>query len=408
MDGMRAPKVLAVASAADLDFRYGCTPAWWQLWKGLAEIGVDLVVTTYRGRAIESPWWRTVPNPLYHEAELFAAGRGLAARMQRQEFVRRSEHEPGDTAADRAIRSAIWRYVTPRWRRHLERTIDREGGVDAVIVFTVPMAHFRGIPTALRERFDVPVAYYDGDLPMSLPEYGGTDTSGFNYYVGADPSEYDLVVGNSEGSLDRVRALGARRAEVIHWGADPALFHPHDVAKEMDVFFYGHSDKFRQEWMRDLIGEPSRRLEGVDFAIGGYDYRGDVGSARMLGRVPFNVFPRTISSARINVNATRRAHAEVMASSTSRLFELAACGAAIVSNPLAGVERWFEPGRELRVVSGPDEAVEAYAELLDDPGQAEELGSRARERVLDEHTYVHRARRLLDLVGLGVRAEAGV
>ncbi len=97
-----------------------------------------------------------------------------------------------------------------------------------------------------------------------------------------------------------------------------------------------------------------------------------------------------------------------MASSTSRLFELAACGAAIVSNPLAGVERWFEPGRELRIVSGADEAVEAYNELLGDPGQAEELGSRARERVLDEHTYVHRARQLLDLVGLGVPAEAGV
>ena len=34
--GVRAPKILAVASAVDLDFRYGCTPAWWQLWKGMA------------------------------------------------------------------------------------------------------------------------------------------------------------------------------------------------------------------------------------------------------------------------------------------------------------------------------------------------------------------------------------
>ena len=31
----KTPKIVAVASAADLDFRYGCTPAWWQLWKGL-------------------------------------------------------------------------------------------------------------------------------------------------------------------------------------------------------------------------------------------------------------------------------------------------------------------------------------------------------------------------------------
>ena len=61
---MKPPKVLALASATDLDFRYGCTPAWWQIWKGLYAAGVDLIVTPYRGKAIESPWWRTAPNPL--------------------------------------------------------------------------------------------------------------------------------------------------------------------------------------------------------------------------------------------------------------------------------------------------------------------------------------------------------
>ena len=65
---VKAPKILAVASAVDLDFRYGCTPAWWQLWKGMYEVGVDLVVTPYRGRPVESPWWRTAPNPTYTKA----------------------------------------------------------------------------------------------------------------------------------------------------------------------------------------------------------------------------------------------------------------------------------------------------------------------------------------------------
>jgi glycosyltransferase involved in cell wall biosynthesis len=404
---VKAVKVLAVASAVDLDFRYGCTPAWWQLWKALAEEGVDLAVTAYRGRAIESPWWRSVPNPLYREAEAFAAGRGLVARVQRQEFVRRPEVAPADTLADRAVRGAIHRYVTPRWRGHLERTIERER-FDAVIVFTVPMAHLRGIPTALRERFGIPVVYYDGDLPMSLPEYGGTDVSGFNYYVGAEPGEYDLVVGNSEGALNRVRGLGARRTEAVHWAADPELFRPHEVEREVDVLFYGHSDKFRREWMAALIGEPSRQLEDVDFAVGGYDYRGDIGRARTLGRIPFNAFPRAISGARVNLNVTRRPHATTEASSTCRLFELAACGAAIVSNPLAGVERWFDPGRELRIAASADDAVLLYRELLVDPGQAEEMGRRARERVLDEHTYAHRARRLLSLIGLDVPVSARV
>ena len=37
--------------------------------------------------------------------------------------------------------------MTPRWKRHLTKVLERERDVDAVVVFTVPMAHFRGIPT---------------------------------------------------------------------------------------------------------------------------------------------------------------------------------------------------------------------------------------------------------------------
>jgi Glycosyl transferases group 1 len=399
----RTSKIVAVASAADLDFRYGCTPAWWQLWKGMHEVGVDLIVTPYRGRAIESPWWRTAPNPLYHEAEVFAHARDALARLRGDRYVRRDEENPEDTRVDRTVREVIWRYVTPRWRRHLESLLERERDVDAVVVFTVPMAHLRGIPTVLRERFGVPVVFYDGDVPVSLPEFGGMDT-GFNYYHGADPSEYDVVFSNSEGGLERLRELGARRAEALFWAADPELFHPHDVEKAYDVFFYGYGDKFRREWMEALVGEPSRRAQEIDFALGGRDFRGDVGRARLVGEVPFNVFGRAISAARLNLNVTRRAHATVFASSSARPFELAAAGAAIVSNPVEGMDRWFEPGRELLVVSSADEAVATYRELLSDPATAEELGQRARERVLDEHTYAHRARRLLELLGAFVPA----
>ena len=402
---MKATKILAVASAVDLDFRYGCTPAWWQLWKGLHDTGVDLVVTPYRGRPVESPWWRTAPNPTYLEGESFARARDLLARLKGDRYLRRAESEPGDT--DRLVREVVWRWVTPRWQRHLERILERERDVAAVLVFTVPMSHLRGVPTRIRERFGVPVVFYDGDVPMSLPEFGGMDT-GFNYYHGADPSEYDLVVSNSEGGLPRLLELGARRAEAVFWGADPDLFAPRAVEKEMDVFFYGYGDKFRRDWMRELVGEPSRTLPDVDFALGGGDFQGDTGRARRIGDVPFNVFSQAISAARINLNITRRSHATVTASSTARPFELAACGAAIVSNPYAGIERWFEPGSELLLVSSAQEAADAYRDLLADPAAAEQMGARARERVLDEHTYAHRARRLLELVGVSTPAAAVV
>ena len=269
-----------------------------------------------------------------------------------------------------------------------------------MLVFTVPMAHFRGIPTVVRERFDVPVVFYDGDVPMSLPEFGGMDT-GFNYYHGADPSEYDFVISNSDGGVPRLLELGARRVEPVYWAADPEFFAPQPVEKEVDVFFYGYGDKFRGEWTKAMVGEPSRRAPEIDFALGGRDFRGDIGRARLLGDVPFNVFARAIAAARINLNVTRRSHATVPGSSTCRPFELAATGAAVVSNPHEGIDRWFEPGSELLVVDDADTALAAYRELLADAGQAEAMGARARERVLDEHTYAHRARQLLSLLRLG-------
>ncbi|HET7745571.1 MAG TPA: glycosyltransferase [Gaiellaceae bacterium] len=399
---MKAPRILAVASAIDLDFRYGCTPAWWQIWKGMNESGVDLVVTPYRGRPVESPWWRVAPNPTYLEGESYQALRNGLARLKGDRYLRRAEAEPEESAFDKLTRETIHRVVTPRWRRHLEKLVERERP-DAVVVFTVPMAHFRGIPTALRKRFSIPVAFYDGDVPMSLPEYGGMDT-GFNYYHGADPSEYDLVLSNSEGGIPRLLELGARRAEALFWAADPEFFAPQPVEKEVDVFFYGYGDKFRRDWIGTMVGEASRIAPELDIGLGGLDFQGDLGSARLLGDIPFNAFARAISAARVNLNVTRRPHATVPASSTARPFELASSGAAIVSNPHEGIDRWFEPGQELVVVENAQEAVATYRELVSDPGQAEEMGRRARERVLDEHTYAHRARRLLQLIGL----EAGV
>src|SRR5712691_11104816 len=101
---MAAPRLLCVASSVDLGFRYGCTPAWWQLWKGLHDEGVDLVVAPYRGRPIETPWWRSAPNPAYIDAESYAKARGLLAWLKGDRYLRRVEHRPDDSLGDRITR----------------------------------------------------------------------------------------------------------------------------------------------------------------------------------------------------------------------------------------------------------------------------------------------------------------
>ena len=58
--------------------------------------------------------------------------RGGLARLKGDRYLRRAEESPDDSALDKAAREAIWRWVTPRWRRHLETVLEREKDVDAV------------------------------------------------------------------------------------------------------------------------------------------------------------------------------------------------------------------------------------------------------------------------------------
>ena len=53
------------------------------------EAGVDLVVTPYRGRPVESPWWRTAPNPTYREASRTRACADGLARLKGDRYLRR-------------------------------------------------------------------------------------------------------------------------------------------------------------------------------------------------------------------------------------------------------------------------------------------------------------------------------
>ena len=76
-------KLLVIASSLDLRLPYSCTPAWWQLLKGLAEIGVDITAVAYAGETVESLWWKAYPNPCQFEGDAFAAARQLGRRIPR-------------------------------------------------------------------------------------------------------------------------------------------------------------------------------------------------------------------------------------------------------------------------------------------------------------------------------------
>jgi hypothetical protein len=389
-------KLVIVASSLDLRTPLSSTPSWWQLLKALAEAGVELIVAPYQGPSIESPWWTAAANPCQREGELVGwLKRLLSGRRGTRASTRRS----GETLGDRLTRALVNGVTKPRWRAHLKGIVEHHKDVDVVLFLTVPPNHFVGIPAHLRERYGVPTYFYDGDVPASLPSFAGFQ-SGFKIYHGADLAEYAGFFSNSRGGIAELERMGAPNVRLLHYAADPAIFTPVAVEEDIDVFFYGHGAEYREQWIDAMLSGPSEALPEARFAVRGTRL-GKLDRVEMLPYLSFNKLREYCCRSRVNLLITRQAHATVYASSTARPFELAALGRAMVSNPYLGINEWFESGREVLVVNSAQEAIDTYRWLLRDRAARRELGARARQRFLAQHTYQHRAEQLVRALSAG-------
>jgi len=412
-------KLFFLVSSLDLTQPFSATPAWWQLLKGLYEIGVDVIAAPYQGPAIESLWWRAADNPAQTQGDVFKAARDTLRKVTKNRTekttaagiqsvpVESSSLSPqssvlssaadSESAFDRIVRQTANRLIAPLWERHIDRILTREPDIDAVIILTAPLNHLVGVPAAIMAKHNKPVIYYDGDVPASLPNMAGF-ASGFRIYQGADVTEYAAFISNSEGGAQAIKDMGARAVHTLFYGADPDVFSPVDVpAQDLDVLFYGHGREYRDEWIDGMIKTPSLALTDARFAVRGTKL-GDLGRATLLPYLSFSKLREYACRTKINLVITRAAHANVYASSSSRPFELASMGCCMVGNPYQGVERWFEPGREIFIVHSPEEAVDRYRYLLSHDAERRAAGAAARERVLKEHTFRHRAQELVSII----------
>lgn len=382
-------RILSVVSSIDLEERKGCTPAWWQLHKALHELGHELIVTPYLGKDIDSLWWRSYENPALLEGRLY--------RLLSDRFGIKAGSGNGTKSIVELLTNG---WTKRKWRRHLDGILNKEEP-DVVLFFNIPINQVSGLPSWIREEFGTPVLFYDGDMPTILPEYVESRGFQFNYYKDADLSEYDAFIVNSEGVIDRLEELGAREVHAIHYGADPGLYAPVDIPYEHDVAFFGVGAEDREDFVASMITDPARELRDVSFIVGGGGWDIDLGPVERGGWVPINGFREFCGRSKINLNVTRQTHREVYKSSTARPFELAAMGCCVVSDPYNGLDDWFEIGEEMFVAEDREEAIELYEWLLDDNETREEVGRRARDRVLADHTYEHRAEELLSVIAEG-------
>lgn len=250
--------------------------------------------------------------------------------------------------------------------------------------------------------------FYDLDTPVTLSRLQAGES--ISYLPNEGLSHFDLVLSYTGGAaLTQLRdLLGARAVEPLYGHVDPDVHHPVDVSERYraDFSYMGTYAVDRQAALERLFVEPARRRPERRFLIGGAQYPDDfpwTGNVYFVRHLPPSEHAAFFSSSRLTLNVTRAAMARMGWCPSGRLFEAAACGAAILSDDWLGFDEFYRPGNEVLIARDTQEALE----VLDLPDATlKRIARAARERTLDEHTCHHRAQTLCDLLEERISAAA--
>lgn len=240
--------------------------------------------------------------------------------------------------------------------------------------------------------------FYDIDTPVTLAKLERGDEE----YVARDliPG-FEVYLSFTGGPiLERLeREFGARRALPLYCSVDVDLYRPKPQKQPVwDLGYLGTYSDDRRPKLERLLVEPARRDSERLFAVAGpgHPVEGWPENVAHRPHLPPGEHADFYNRQRFTLNLTRDDMVRAGFSPSVRLFEAAACGTPIISDPWPGLETLFEPGEEILLATSTEQVLE-YLRDLDDDARTR-VGRRGRDRVLAGHTARHRAVELVHAI----------
>ncbi|HEV2757560.1 MAG TPA: glycosyltransferase [Actinomycetota bacterium] len=287
-------------------------------------------------------------------------------------------------------------------------TVERAAGADLIV-----KASGVGAFDDVLERATLDVAgnvslcaFWDVDAPATLARMEGDADDALRKLV---PS-YDLVLtyGGGDPVVRRYEALGARACVPIYNALDPSTHFPAapDPRFRADLSFLGNRLPDREARVEEFFFRAVEMTPGRSFLLGGAGWDDRVGAPNLTYRG--HVSPQDHNTFNCSATAVLNVSRESMAangfSPATRVFEAAGAGACLITDFWEGIETFLEPGAEVLVARDGAEVAAALESLT--PERARSIGDAARDRILAEHTYAHRAAELEALLDATARAGA--
>jgi spore maturation protein CgeB len=250
--------------------------------------------------------------------------------------------------------------------------------------------------------------FYDLDTPVTLCRLdAGEDVA---YLPPGGLGEFDLVLSyTGGGALDRLRdRLGARRVAPLYGSVDPLHHYPVAAVPQWRAAcsYLGTWSADREHALETLFLEPARRRP-ARFLIGGPQYpdqRSWPANVARIEHVAPPEHPAFYCSSPLTISVTRAPMAALGFCPSGRLFEAAACGVPVLSDPWPGLDAFFTPGDEILVADSTEDALGAIDLPRDTLAR---IGRRARARAVEDHSATRRAAELIDLLEASAPRAAG-
>lgn len=237
-------------------------------------------------------------------------------------------------------------------------------------------------------------AFYDIDTPVTLAKLERGD---HRYLHPSLISRYRLYLSFTGGpTLDVLEnRYGSPMARPLYCSADTETYRPVVAPRLWDMGYLGTWSADRQPVLERLLCSPALRWQEGRFIVAGAQYPLGIdwpANVQRAEHIPPGDHPPFYCGQRYTLNVTRADMVRAGWSPSIRLFEAAACGVPVISDPWEGLETLFRPESEILIAATAEEVLTILRELPEHERLA--IGRRARNRVLAEHTAVHRAAEL--------------
>jgi spore maturation protein CgeB len=246
-----------------------------------------------------------------------------------------------------------------------------------------------------------PLLFYDIDTPITMAQLRRAGRT--EYLTSELIPQYAAYLSFTGGPAlqELEQRFCAQRAVAFYCSVDPDLYHRAPPQRDFccDLSYLGTYAADRQPKLMELLDEPARRTPSRKFIVAGPQYPEDIRWAANIDRIIHlspPQHPAFYSSSRFTLNVTRDDMVAAGYSPSVRLFEAAACGAALLSDAWLGLEEFLIPGEEILLPQNADDVVRILTQLTDE--ERLRIGQRARQRILDEHTSEHRAKQFEAIV----------